>query len=205
MSKVLINRSNLEDIASAIRQKNGRSTHYKPREMAGAIRDIPGGGYPEPTGTVTITQNGTHDVKEYANANVNINDNVFNWKAWRLNVQAWRCSISFISDSEFVLTATDNDAYTLPSPGQKPDVDYRYCYPIASGQKATLTWDYSGSGGTVVIFLENKWGEGNRNIANASTGAVSITANRNTYVNFRFGIDNKGGSGTYSNMRLTIE
>ena len=44
MSKVLVNRSNLEHIADAIREKNGESTTYKPREMAGAIRDIPTGG-----------------------------------------------------------------------------------------------------------------------------------------------------------------
>jgi hypothetical protein len=41
--------------------------------MADAIRNISGGGgYPEPTGTVTITTNGTHNVKDYASAAVSV-------------------------------------------------------------------------------------------------------------------------------------
>ena len=31
-----------------------------------------GGGYPEPTGTITLTENGLHDVKDYAEANVQV-------------------------------------------------------------------------------------------------------------------------------------
>ena len=31
-----------------------------------------GGGGDEPTGTITITSNGTHNVKSYATANVNV-------------------------------------------------------------------------------------------------------------------------------------
>lgn len=57
MSKVLINRSNLEDIADAIREKNGESTQYKPREMAAAISDLPSGAVMEP---LTVTKNGTY-------------------------------------------------------------------------------------------------------------------------------------------------
>lgn len=72
MSKVLINMSNLENIADAIRQKNGESTLYKPSEMAAAIGRISGGGYPEPTGSISITENGTHNVKDYSSAVVNV-------------------------------------------------------------------------------------------------------------------------------------
>lgn len=71
MSKVVINDSSLYGIASAIRSKNGSSDTYKPNEMPAAIRAIDTG-YPEPTGTITITQNGTANVKDYASANVNV-------------------------------------------------------------------------------------------------------------------------------------
>lgn len=35
-----------------------------------------GGGYPEPTGTISITENGTVNVKDYASANVNVQPNL---------------------------------------------------------------------------------------------------------------------------------
>ena len=70
MSKVMITESYLEDIADAIRTKNGSSDTYKPAEMADAIEAIPGG--ITPTGTISITQNGTVDVTQYASADVNV-------------------------------------------------------------------------------------------------------------------------------------
>ena len=44
MSKVLVSEENLTNIANAIREKNGETTTYKPRDMAGAIQNIFGGG-----------------------------------------------------------------------------------------------------------------------------------------------------------------
>ena len=43
MAQVLVNESSLEDIADAIRDKNGSSTTYQPAQMAAAIRSIPTG------------------------------------------------------------------------------------------------------------------------------------------------------------------
>ena len=70
MSKVLVEESNLTAIASAIRSKLGAQTTYKPGQMATAIGTIPTG--VTPTGTVSITQNGTVDVTSYASAAVNV-------------------------------------------------------------------------------------------------------------------------------------
>lgn len=47
MAKVLVNDSNLTNIANAIRGKNGETTTYKPSEMAAAITAISGGSGPE--------------------------------------------------------------------------------------------------------------------------------------------------------------
>lgn len=44
MANVLVEKSNLEDIADAIREKTSETLTYKPREMPDAIRRIGGGG-----------------------------------------------------------------------------------------------------------------------------------------------------------------
>lgn len=54
MAKVLISEENLTNIANAIREKNGKTTTYKPGEMATAIQNISGGG---PTVTKGIVIN----------------------------------------------------------------------------------------------------------------------------------------------------
>ena len=72
MAKVTITENILENIATAIRTKAGTENLMRPSEMPAAINAIETGGYPEPTGTINITQNGTENVKDYAAANVNV-------------------------------------------------------------------------------------------------------------------------------------
>ena len=70
MSKDLVTHTTMTSIANAIRRKLNVGTLYKPSEMPAAIDSITS--YPEPTGTISITQNGSANVKDYATASVNV-------------------------------------------------------------------------------------------------------------------------------------
>lgn len=61
MSKVLVTESSLEDIADAIRAKNGTENTYKPGQMAAAIEALPG---PSTLVSKSITQNGSYDPED---------------------------------------------------------------------------------------------------------------------------------------------
>ena len=78
MAKVLVSEENLTNIANAIREKNGETTTYKPNEMAGAIQNIS-------SGSLTITENGTYDVTNYASANVNVPEKQLGTKTITVN------------------------------------------------------------------------------------------------------------------------
>lgn len=55
MANVVVNDASLQDVANAIREKNGLETKYKPAEMGQAIRDIPSGGGDVPPEALVIT------------------------------------------------------------------------------------------------------------------------------------------------------
>ena len=74
MAKVLVTESHLEDIANAIRAKNGTANTYKPGQMAAAVTALPGA---STLGTKTVTANGTYaasgdNLDGYSSVTVNV-------------------------------------------------------------------------------------------------------------------------------------
>ena len=64
MANVVVNDQSLSAIGSAIRQKNGLDTKYKPAEMSSAILAIPTGGKEPVIEKLSITENGIYNVPE---------------------------------------------------------------------------------------------------------------------------------------------
>lgn len=76
MTQVLITETYLEDIADAIREKNGSESTYTPAQMAAAIENIPSAEEPDLV-SKSITANGTYDAEDdghdgYSDVTVNV-------------------------------------------------------------------------------------------------------------------------------------
>lgn len=72
MSDYLVTGSQLTNIASAIRSKNGESSLYTVDEMPSKILAIAGGGGVVPTGTYSISSNGVYNIYNYASVDVSV-------------------------------------------------------------------------------------------------------------------------------------
>lgn len=113
MAKVLISDQYLEDIADAIREKNNTNNTYTPAQMASAISSISAGGT-TPTGSLSIIENGTYNVSNYAEANVNLPIRQIYWnKNDAINPVAGDLFINIGEES--VITSTTQSMSFIPN------------------------------------------------------------------------------------------
>lgn len=97
--EVHVEKTSLTAIANALREKNGSSDTYKLSEIPNAISEIETG--ITPTGELSITENGTYNVTEYASADVNVSGGSSEYNA------------SVYTEGDF-LSSGSNGSLTLP-------------------------------------------------------------------------------------------
>lgn len=95
MANKLYEEENIKDIAEAIREKNGTVNTYTVAQMGDAIRDLSVGssdGSITPTGSITITENGTYNVANYVSAVVNVSGggetSIGNWHTGSFTIES---------------------------------------------------------------------------------------------------------------------
>lgn len=72
MSLIITDNQHYSSIADAIRTKLGTNEAFLPAQMASAIMSISGGGGITPSGTYSVSSNGTFDITNYASVDVDV-------------------------------------------------------------------------------------------------------------------------------------
>ncbi len=125
--------------------------------------------------------------------------NLLNYDAWK-GLPITRGTAVFEKNS-FTLTATENDCYTEPTPGQGFSDDAKI--EISEGETVTLSWESSADIDGVIYIFPNGVTDGLVYTNNNNTKSLTYTATRGVkFITFRFGVEHAGDTISYKNIQI---
>ena len=176
MTKVLVTERNLQDIASAIRSKNGSNDSYRPGDMAAAILAIPTGSVPTLV-SKTITQNGSYDAEDdnsdgYSDVTVNVSNSYSaedEGKVVSSGALVAQTGLSVTENGTYDTTENDEVVVNVSGGGSSSLLDVlagkRFCVRHRSGQ-------YYGGFGGVGIWPSSGTTTSGENLAPYTDNAI---------------------------------
>ena len=125
--------------------------------------------------------------------------NLLNYDAWK-GLPITRGTAVFEKNS-FTLTATENDCYTEPTPGQGFSDDAKI--EVSEGETVTLSWESSADIDGVIYIFPNGVTDGLVYTNNNNTKTLTYTAARGVkFITFRFGVTHAGDTISYKNIQI---
>lgn len=130
MSKVLVTESYLEDIADAIREKNGTQNTYTPAQMATAISNISGGGGSSSSSMNVQAYIGQANTSQNTYTATDLTLTVAKTGTYTVSWSGWRNTTSGTSGSQLYLTrngqttaiGSANTSFSLTNYGQRVEL-----------------------------------------------------------------------------------
>lgn len=141
MAQVLVTESSLQDIADAIREKNGLSTQYKPSEMGAAIQAL-GGEIKTASGSSTVVSSegyGHIIVSGLDFAPCAVYASLYNANAYKSNSNTG----AILFDTNGNVVATDpylDDPAVAVSNSRSYDGGFDWCYISTGGVGNKMYW-----------------------------------------------------------------
>ena len=148
MANVLVEESSLQAIADAIRYKTGGTDTYKPREMAPAIRNLPGTGVLQ---NLSVTENGNYTpgagVDGYDFVSVAVPNSALSsadeGKVVVNGALMPQTSLSVTANGTY--DTTDKNSVTVNISGENASITYSTQAPSGSGNNGTVWVHYANS------------------------------------------------------------